>query len=66
MVCVLALDSVRLGVDRSGVRALAVVVGVGEVVSLIGLRDETDADACKFEYDDTLGESTTDQGSEEV
>ena len=45
VVCVLALDSVRLGVERSGVRAFAVVVGVGDVVSLIGFSDEIEGEA---------------------
>lgn len=46
VVCVLALDevSVRLGVERSGVRALSVEVGVGEDESLIGLSDEIDGE----------------------
>jgi len=44
---VLALDpvrSVRLGVERSGVRVLALVVGVGDV-SLTGFNDDIDGEA---------------------
>ena len=60
----LALDpvrSVRLGVERSGVRVLALVVGVGDV-SLTGFNDDIDGEAwCVC---DIFGNSMTDHDSE--
>lgn len=61
----LALDSVRLGVNRSGVRALAVVVGVGDVESLIGFSEAIDGEACRYVWA-IFGDSMTDHGSDVV
>jgi hypothetical protein len=65
VVCVLALDSVRsvwLGVERSGVRVLAVVVGVGEL-SLIGFNEDIDGEAWRCDCD-LFGDSMTDHDSD--